>query len=718
MALIDYSWHKVANAKPRMSNHVQVERHFYREQPWYVLYDKASGRCHRFTSAVYRLLCLMNGERTLQQILDRLQLEEQPPSKDDVLQALGQLQVAELLHGDIVPGIKVLEERQQNWKKLRLRQRYGSPFSIRFALWDPDAFLQRFLPSLRLFFSPWFFVFWLGMVGYGIMLAAQNWALLTRDIADHVLAPDNLIIMLLLFPVIKLLHELGHAFTTRRWGGEVHELGILILVFMPLPYVEASSASAFPDKRARILVSAAGIMVELFIAALAMLLWVSVEPGMVRAMAYNVMFISSISTLLFNANPLLRFDGYYLLADAIEMPNLISRSNRYLGYLFQRFLLNVKELSSPAESRGEAGWLLFYSIAAFFYRLFISAVIILFVASKFFIVGVLVAIWAVYLFLISPMIRHIRYLLTHSVLKRRKLRLIFVLGSLFSILGYGLFWLPVPFWSNVEGVIWPPEQSQVRVEASGFCHELLVRPGESVAIGDKLMRLKDEVLETQYQVLHYQLAELEAKYRYTVFGQKDRVSARLLREQIKTVEADLAKHEEQLKRLMVRSTQVGRIYIPHYDQLLGRFLQQGELVAYVVEPPVNIIQAVVQQEDIALVRRDLVQQKKVLVEVRLAEHLERVYPAVIKQAVPEASKYLPSRALGTSGGGSIPLDPSDKDGLQAYEAVFQFEIHLLNEVPVTGIGGRAYLRFYHDKEPLASQWYRSIRQLFLRRFEI
>jgi putative peptide zinc metalloprotease protein len=352
-------------------------------------------------------------------------------------------------------------------------------------------------------------------------------------------------------------------------------------------------------------------------------------------------------------------------------------------------------------------------VAAFFYRIFISAVIIFFVAGQFFIIGVLVAIWAVYLFLISPLIRNIRYFLNNPMRQKRKLRLFFILGTLSFVLVYGLFLLPVPFWSNVEGVIWPPEQSQVRVGTSGFCEELLVKPGDQVATGEPLLVLKDELLETQFRVLQYQLKELEAKYRYTAFWQKDRVATRMLREQIETVEADIAKHEEQMKRLVVRSPQVGQVYIPNADQLLGRFLQQGELVAYVVEPPVNIIRAVVQQKDIALVR-----DQEVSVEVRLAERLWQIYPAVITQAVPKASDYLPSRALGTAGGGSIPIEPSDEKGLRAYEPIFQFEIHLPDDVPISRIGGRAYLRFYHREEPLASQWYRSIRQLFLRHFDI
>ncbi|MDM8557936.1 hypothetical protein [Candidatus Parabeggiatoa sp. HSG14] len=711
MALLDYSWQKAANIKPRLSSYVQVERHFYRGKPWYVLYDKTSGRCHRFTPAVYQLIFLMDGERNLQKVWELLQKKENSPSKDEILNLLSQLQVAELLHGETAPDITVLEERQQNWKRLRFRQRYGSPFSIKFALWDPDKFLKHFLPYLQILFSPLFFFFWLGIVFYGIVLAAQNWQPLTHDIADYVLAPSNLIIMLLLFPVIKFLHELGHAFTVKQGGGEVHELGILILVFMPLPYVEASSASAFPDKKARIIVSAAGIIVELFIAALAMILWVSVEPGLVRAMAYNVMFICSISTILFNGNPLLRFDGYYLLSDAIEIPNLTSRATRYMGYLFQRYLLNIKELPSPAESLGEAGWLLLYGVAAFIYRIFISAVIVFFVASQFFFVGVLVALWAIYLFLISPLIRNIRYLFTNPTIKNRKIRLIFVLGTIVTTLIYYLFWLPAPFWSNAEGVIWLPEKAQVRVGTSGFCYELWAKHGQQVAIDDKLITLKDDILEAQIRILQSRLKELKAKKRIASSNQ-DRVGFRMLQEQIKVVEADFNQHKKQQERLIVRSTLAGNIYIPNYDQLLGRFLHQGELIAYIVKPPLNTIKVVIQQKDIALMR------EITNIEVRLAERLWQVYPAEIRQLVPEASYNLPSRALGTAGGGSIPVDPTDKEGMRAYEPIFQFEVHLPDEIPITGIGGRAYLRFYYDEKPLALQWYRSIRQLFLRHFDI
>jgi putative peptide zinc metalloprotease protein len=162
----------------------------------------------------------------------------------------------------------------------------------------------------------------------------------------------------------------------RRWGGEVHEIGLMLLVFSPVPYVDASSAWGFRDKRKRMVVGGVGIAVELFLGALALFVWLMVEPGMVRAVAYNVMLISGVSTLLFNGNPLLRFDGYYVLADAIEVPNLGARSNTYLGYLFQRYVLGIRTAESSAHSNGERAWMVVYGITSFFYRIFISFVII------------------------------------------------------------------------------------------------------------------------------------------------------------------------------------------------------------------------------------------------------------------------------------------------------------------------------------------------------
>ncbi len=206
-------------------------------------------------------------------------------------------------------------------------------------------------------------------------------------------------------------------------------MGIMLLVFMPVPYVEASAAYAFRNKYHRMVVGAAGIMTELFLAAIAMVVWVLVEPGAVRSIAFNVMVISGVSTLLFNGNPLLRFDAYYVLSDFLEIPNFGTRSNQQLGYLLKRYLLGVKNNPPPARSSGEAVWLVTYSVASFFYRMFIMVVIALFVAGKFFIIGVLLAIWSIYGFLVHPTFKVAKGLMMDGEIKRKRNRLYAVTGA-------------------------------------------------------------------------------------------------------------------------------------------------------------------------------------------------------------------------------------------------------------------------------------------------
>ncbi|MCZ7598750.1 MAG: hypothetical protein M5U09_14805 [Gammaproteobacteria bacterium] len=185
------------------------------------------------------------------------------------------------------------------------------------------------LPLARVLFSVWGMLFWFAFVGGSAVLAFVHWPELTRNLVDRVLAGENLLVLLVTFPLVKLLHEFGHAYAARIHGGEVHEVGIMFLILMPIPYVDATSSSAFASRYKRALVGSAGMLTELFVAAVALHVWLGVQSGMVSAIAYNTMVIAGVSTLLFNANPLIRFDGYYILSDLVEIPNPGTRSTRY-----------------------------------------------------------------------------------------------------------------------------------------------------------------------------------------------------------------------------------------------------------------------------------------------------------------------------------------------------------------------------------------------------
>src|SRR6185436_411098 len=261
----------------------------------------------------------------------------------------------------------------------------------------------------RPLFGPFGLLLWLTVVGTGLVLMVQHWSELTQDVSDRVLAPENLVIMLLVFPVLKAIHEFGHACAVKAWGGEVHEMGIMLLVLMPVPYVDASAASAFPEKLRRVVVGAGGMIVELFIASIALALWLEVQPGILRAVLFNVMLIAGVSTVLFNVNPLLRFDGYYILSDLLEIPNLRQRAQQYLGSLFERGLFGVDAPRIDATWR-ERAWLVVFAIGSFIYRIFITLAIASFIATQYFLIGMLLAAWAVIGGVALPIVALVNYL--------------------------------------------------------------------------------------------------------------------------------------------------------------------------------------------------------------------------------------------------------------------------------------------------------------------
>ena len=712
-ALFSPSWYRVSGLKPRIRAHAKILRQSFRGEVWFVLQDQVAEKSHRFSPAAHYFIGLMDGERTVQQLWDAASahLGDDGPTQEETIRLLGQLHAADALLCDVPPDSMEIFRRYEKNQRQRLKQRLWTPLALRFPLIDPDRFLVRTMPWVQPLFGWFGLLLWLSVVGAGAVLAVSHWTDLTENITERVLDPQNLVLLWFVYPVVKALHEFGHAYATRRWGGEVHEMGIMLLVFSPVPYVDASSAWGFGDKRKRMLVGAAGIAVELFLGALALFVWLAVEPGAVRAVAYNVMLICGVSTLLFNGNPLLRFDGYYVLADAIEMPNLGSRSTQYLGYLFQRYVLGVRDAQSQTTQTSERVWLFVYGTVSFVYRIFISFIIILFIASRFFVVGVLLAIWAVATQLAMPIGKSLSFLVTSQSLRRQRGRALST--SLVLLLAVVLitFFVPVPSWTRTEGVIWVPEESQVRSGTEGFVSELLVPVNSEVRLGQPLILAEEPFQATRVAVYVAQLKELAAKYDALITV--DRVQAAMVRSEMVAARANLQRARERSADLTYRSPSDGRFIVPNAVDLPGRFLTKGQLIGYVVHPHELTVRVALMQDDIAMVR-----QRTRGVEVMLAGWDARPIAAQIRREVPGASTQLPTSALGSAGGGPIAVDPRDKQGVTALRQVFQLDLTLPEDVHSEYLGSRVYVRFQHDLEPAGLQAYRALRRLFLRQFNV
>jgi putative peptide zinc metalloprotease protein len=186
-----------------------------------------------------------------------------------------------------------------------------------------------------------------------------------------------------------------------------------------------------------------------------------------------------------------------------------------------------------------------------------------------------------------------------------------------------------------------------------------------------------------------------------------------LKEALGAVQAELERATEKVENLAIRSPTDGTLIVPHVEDLPAQMMKQGQVLAYVVQYPVTTIRAVVTQDNIGLVR-----QRTHEVEVRPVERVGSRHGAVIEREVPAASDDLPTMALGKSGGGEIAIRPNDEHGTKAFETVFQFDLKLQDNENLANIGSRVFVRFYHGAEPLARQWYRRGRQLFLRKYGV
>lgn len=712
-SLFSPSWYRVSALRPRLRSHAQIHRHFYRDQLWYVVQNHSTGRFHRFTPQAWLIIGMMDGKLTLEQIwqIAAQRLGDDIPTQEEVIQLVAQLHRADILQSERSPATEELHERDVKETRKKRLQNLRSPLAIRIPLLDPEKFIALFASLISPLFSVFGMLIWLLVVGWAGFMAASHWGELTDNISDRVLAFDNLLILFAVFPFVKAMHELGHAFAVKRWGGEVHEMGIMLLVLIPVPYVDASSASAFRAKHQRAIVGAAGMLVEVFIAALAMFVWLEVEPGLIRALAFNTMLIAGVSTVLFNGNPLLRFDGYYVFSDLLEIPNLGSRSNQYIAWLIQRYPFGVRDAQSPVSAAGEAGWFLFYAIASFCYRMFVFVTIIWFVAGQYFFIGVILAIWAAFSTLIYPFYKQLVFLVSSPRLQRSRKRALILSGTFASAVIVVLTLIPVPSGALLQGVIWAPDKAMVRAGTEGIVIKLIATPGSQVSSGQPLVQCEEPGLSAQVRILEAQLMELQARYSAEVLVNRNQ--AQIINEDLGRVQGLLDDVLKQQQDLLVTSTGAGTFVVTDPQDMPGRFVRRGEVLGYVMDFSSITARVVVEQGDADLVRKYARQ-----IEVRLAGSPGHVVPAIMQREVPAASNELPSFALSRAGGGPIATMPDSQNPNQTLRPVFQFDLALTGDIPIDKIGERVFVRIMRDPEPLSVQWYRIGRQLFLSKFNV
>ena len=703
---IPEQWSHVAGLSPRLHSHITAHPQHFRGSRWYIISDTARGRHMRINDSAYAFVGRLDGENTLEEIYQRINSTQQSISREEILGVMSQLFHAGVIHSGLPADVEQLFKHNRMEKNATRIKRFINPLALRFPLLDPDKFLNRTVTAIRPCFSATGIFIWALVVAFGLVMLLVHFHELAATLKQNILAPRNIILTIAIFPVMKLFHEFAHAYTVKTWGGEVHEMGISLLVLMPVPYVDASAAWSFREKYKRALVGASGMVVELFIASIAFIVWALVQPGLIKDAALSAFLIGSVSTILFNANPLLRFDGYYILQDLIEIPNLYSRAGKYNAYLFKKYVLGQQTVASPATEPSEQSWLFGYGILAWCYRMFISLVIATFLAGKYFVIGLALAVWSLTLMIVMPIYRGLKYLLFDSSLGGLRMQAVGRTAALAAAVLFTVSIIPFSLYTNAEGIVWVPDQAQIYAGTDGFISEVTHQSGTEVDSDEVVLQLTNPNLATRKTVLEARVKELSERFKSQKFT--DTVAADQTAEELLTAEADLESLLMEQSDQNLKTTASGTFVASKDQTTIGRYVKKGEPVAYVVNPEELIVRVVIPQASVGLLNRTTHK-----VEVRLADNPTQTIAGSIVRQTPSGSNALPSRALGAVGGGDIAVIDNDKNGTTTTEKVFQVDIALPDTSTVAGIGTRAFVRINHGREILVQQWLRKAQQLLL-----
>ncbi|NNF15275.1 MAG: peptidase M50, partial [Gammaproteobacteria bacterium] len=274
----DPLFERLQDLRPQLAAHIRLLPQDYRGERWFVLADEAQGRYMRFNTRAYAALGRFNGSSKLSDLFVLINANEHTLTQQELAGLVLQLDNLNALHEALPEDVQAMTG---NAGKTSRGQNFN-PLAMRFRLFDPDQFLEVAMPWVQPLFSKTAAAFWCVTVVFAALLGITHVTEIEAALNSSLLAPENLLLGWLVFTVMKVIHEFAHAFSVKLWGGEVHEMGISLLVLMPVPYVDASASSAFRDKYRRALVGAIGIIVELWVAALALIVFIGVEPGLVR----------------------------------------------------------------------------------------------------------------------------------------------------------------------------------------------------------------------------------------------------------------------------------------------------------------------------------------------------------------------------------------------------------------------------------------------------
>ncbi len=484
----------------------------------WVVRDPLNRQCFHLGEEEYFLLNKLTGEQKFSNIKQQYELEFAPRelTSTEFQNLIADWAVKGLLNCEplMLQKIKAASGQQVNRKpRSEFRQRFANPIVIRFRGWDPQRFLERLDSVTGFFFSRSFIIASLLLILLAISIAVTRFGDIVSDASQLPLLfrPQHWLIIILLIGLTKVLHEFGHALTCHRYGGRCHEMGIMFLAFMPCLYCNVTDAWTFPRRYQRVAVSAAGILVDLWIAAACLILWSITQPGFFHSACLLLAIFGSVNSILLNGNPLMRYDGYYIVSDFLGIPNMRTESQKQARQRFWYFLFGERSINRPSFSLS----MVTYGIASGIYLWLV--VLLILVGIHFMLKPLHLEVFAL---ILGVLIVPAQLQATGKQLYRegkseyqqrgnRKTRTI-AAGTIVTVMLLMLLFIPLPRRVPAVGFLRPCSNQAIVTTNSGNITAASV-PGSKVGVGTIVLQLEDVYLDQQMLELQNRIKKLNVK---------------------------------------------------------------------------------------------------------------------------------------------------------------------------------------------------------------
>lgn len=660
-----------------------VSHQVFEGRSFVIIKDPLSLKYFRLQAEDYALAALFDGGRSVRGIREAFlqmnpHLALQSASVTERIVAFSrELLTAGFLEATAAGVKRQIELKKQRYKRPTLWGLFMKGLFLKIPLWDPDALLIRMERHMRWIWSWGGLAISLLILWLGLGVFAVNFPRIAPSLSDFLTLP-NLALVWGLTILVKVIHEFGHGLTCKHYGGEVHEMGAMMIVFSPFLYADVTDSYLFPKRRHRILVAGAGIYIELIIAAMATLLWAISQPGPTQQLLFNLMLITSVWTVLFNANPLMKFDGYYMLTDILGIPNLRAKAQLCVSDMFRRWIFGGTTSAGVERllPRRNRGWFVLYSLAAQLYLLQITlgiSMIFHYLLQPYGLswLGDAMGVGAVISMLIVPVSRFFQKNLSQAFQTNvgwRRPATIFGIGSLLLL---GLMFSPWQMKVARPAVLQPENAEWVRAEVPGRLEKIVVKTGQLVSAGDVVALMSNARLSNEVSVAKLNV-ERARRQVDMMLGANAPAYYQQAKSALQEAEVALEETERLAAKLTLKAEGPGIVLTPDLERLVTGSLRPGDALCEIA--PLSPIQIYIPLNE-RQSRHIRAGQK---VELRVAARPEHTFVGqVAEDRKTPPTKELPMNLIATLGG-DIAAKPDAHGKLKPLEVTYGVLVDLPN----------------------------------------